>query len=108
MMPWAYWERWLRAEPWNDDDRKVARRDDYVPRVTGGWMTYLCADYARRITPPPGIDAEPVAGGGILLIATQETFSPGNPVHDAAADAIQNALLPLQNLPRPPTDDQTA
>jgi hypothetical protein len=109
--PFDYFTRWERAEPWDDLQRKFKQRDEqsqrkrasdagYVPPIQSGWMTYLCADYARRITRPPGIEVEPVAGGGALLIATREIFMPGNPAHDAAADAIQNALMPLQNLPR--------
>ena len=97
--PWAYFERWLRAEPWNDEQRKANRPDRYIPLIRAGWMTYLCPDYARRINPPRGIEVEPVPGGGALLIATREVFTPGNPLHDAAADTIQDALLPLQNLP---------
>jgi hypothetical protein len=100
LQPWGYWKRWMRAEPWDDYDRKGQRRGDYVPRITSGWMVYLCADYARRITPPRGIDSETVIGGGLLMLATQEIFTAGNPAHDDAADAIQEALLPLQNLPR--------
>jgi hypothetical protein len=97
--PWGYFERWKRAEPWDDDDKKPPRIAGYVPPISAGWMTYLCADYARCIRRPQGIEVEPVAGGGALLIATREVFTPGNPAHDAAADAIQDALLPLQNLP---------
>jgi hypothetical protein len=99
LSPWGYWERWNRPEPWDDEQRKYKRPDGYLPRISSGWMIYLCADYARRIAPPPGIEAEPISGGGLLLVATQETFTAGNPAHDAAADAIQDALLPLQNLP---------
>jgi hypothetical protein len=100
IQPWAYWERWSRAEPWDDEDYPVKRPDGYIPRITSGWMMYLCVDYARRITPPRGIDSERVAGGGLLMMATREIFTAGDPTHDAAADAIQDALLPLQNLPR--------
>jgi hypothetical protein len=96
--PWGYFDRWRRAEPWDDEDREVRQDDGYIPPIRAGWMTYLCPDYARRIVRPPGIEVEPVAGGGALLIATREVFTPGNPEHAAAA-AIQDALLPLQNLP---------
>lgn len=108
LYPWAYSRRWGRAEPWNDEQREVKRMDEqtshpvrrvHIPRIRTGWMTYLCPDYARRIIRPSGVEVEPVSGGGALLIATREVFTPGNPAHDAAADAIQEALLPLQNLP---------
>lgn len=96
--PQFYVLRWQRDGPWDDLDTKH-KGGRYVPWIGSGWMTYLCADYARRIVSPHGIEVEPVTGGGILLIATRDVFTPGNPEHDAAADAIQDALLPLQNLP---------
>jgi hypothetical protein len=97
--PFGYFERWRRTEPWNDEQRKANRTDGYIPTIRGGWMTYLCPDCARRIVRPAGVEVEPVVGGGAFLLATRETFTPGDPAHDAAADAIQDALLPLQNLP---------
>jgi hypothetical protein len=65
-----------------------------------GWMTYLSASYARKITPSAAAVTEPVAGGGVLMLATNEPFSLDNPQHVAVADAIQASLEPLQSTPR--------
>lgn len=70
-----------------------------MPPFRSGWMTYLAAPYARRIIPPPSAITEPVAGGGILMLATNEPFDVGNPQHVAVADAIQASLEPLQANP---------
>jgi hypothetical protein len=70
------------------------------PPFRSGWMTYLSAPYARKVTPPPLAITEPVAGGGILLLATSEPFTTDNPQHVAVADAIQVCLEPLQSNPR--------
>jgi hypothetical protein len=96
--PPFYAKRWARKTPWPGEP-VVKHWKSYYPPISAGWMTYLCADYARRITRPPGIEVEPVITGGCLLIATEETFDPDNPAHYTAADAIQDALLPLQHLP---------
>lgn len=98
--PSAYWERWAPLEHIPLENGGTLLKHGHLTLVWGCWMTYLCADFARRITPPPGISVEQVAGGGVLLVATEETFTPGNPAHDAAADAIQNALLPLDERPK--------
>lgn len=64
-------------------------------------MTYLAPQNASRITPPPTAIVEPVPGGGLLLPATEERFSMDNPTHLAVADAIQDALDPLQGMLKP-------
>lgn len=81
---WDYWDRLFGERHW--------------PVFRSGWMTYLAPQFASRITPPPAAIAEPVAGGGLLLLATEERFSMDNPAHLAVADAIQAALGPLQEL----------
>jgi hypothetical protein len=67
------------------------------PDVEAGWMTYLSADYARRIVPPAEVIVE-LAPSGVVLLATREPFDIGNPDHVAAVDKIQTALAPL-NVP---------
>lgn len=67
------------------------------PLFRSGWMTYLSAPYARRITPPASAIVEDTEDGGMLLLATNETFTVDNPKHVAVADEIQRALAPLQN-----------
>jgi hypothetical protein len=70
------------------------------PPFRSGWMTYLSAPYARKITPPSSAITRTVAGGGILILATNEPFTLDNPQHVAVADAIQACLEPLQSGPR--------
>jgi hypothetical protein len=91
VVPWTYWPR--------------SFGDDGYPTLRSGWMTYLAPRYASRIVPPPAAILEPVAGGGLLLLATEEPFSMDNSEHLAAADAIQAALGPLQEL-IPPTPQE--
>lgn len=81
---WDYWRRLF-------GDRRY-------PMFRSGWMTYLAPRYASRVTPPAAAIVERVAGGGMLLLATEERFSMDNPVHLAAADAIQTALAPIQDM----------
>jgi hypothetical protein len=79
---------------------KLIAAGPHRPIFRSGWMTYLAAPYARRIIPPPSAITEPVAGDGILMLATDEIFDVGNPQHVAVADAIQACLEPLQSNPR--------
>jgi hypothetical protein len=80
--------------------RGKAFGDRPLSPLLGGWMTYLSAPYARKIVPPSSAIAEAVAGGGILMCATNEVFDADNPQHVAAANAIQSCLAPLQSNPR--------
>jgi hypothetical protein len=59
-----------------------------------GRMTYLAPRYASRITPPPAAIVEPVAGGGVLLLATEKRFSMDNPAIQAALDPIEDLAPP--------------
>jgi hypothetical protein len=83
---WDYWRRLFG--------------DRHYPPFRSGWMTYLAPQYAIQITPPPEAIVERVAGGGLLLLATEERFSMDNPGHLAVADAIQAALAPIQDMVR--------
>jgi len=88
----AYWQRLATAAgKWLD--------------IQSGWMTYLSPDYARHVVPPAGaiVEAAPAAGG-MVLVATKESFDVTNPTHLAAADAIQVALAPLNVTPWRPND----
>lgn len=77
------------------------KRRGSVPRLCGGWLTYLAKPLAQRITPPRSVRSEQV-GGGLLMIATEETFRLDNPAHVAAACEIDAALAPIDALPWPP------
>lgn len=74
-------------------------RRKHVPDFRSGWMTYLSAPYAHRVTPPSVAVVEPVPDGGLVILATKDLFDSDNPVHMAAADAIQACLQPLQANP---------
>jgi hypothetical protein len=89
---------------WDYLDRLFGER--HWPPLRGGWMTYLAPQYASLITPPPAAIVEPVPGGGLLLLATEERFSMDNPAHLAVADAIQAALDPLQQTVPPSRNEQ--
>jgi len=62
------------------------------------WMTYLSAPLAAKIVPPKSVLTEHVPGGGLLLIAAEETFDTANPRHMEGARAIREALAPLNDL----------
>jgi Immunity protein 52 len=88
-----------------EPDWAVLTDDNYIhalvergpfPRFSSGWVSYLAAPYARKVLPPPKAIVEPVAGGGILMLATNEPFSIDQPEHVFAADAIQESLLALE------------
>jgi len=93
----AGWQpEWAALEDQDYWDHIENKETGHLPKVRSGWMIYLSAPYARRIIPPTGAKSELIKGGGLLMIATEELFSVDNPLHVAAADAIQAALAPLQ------------
>jgi hypothetical protein len=77
----------------------LSEHRDYPPlRFDVNWMTYLSAPLAAQITPPSGVACERIKGGGLLLIATEESFDASNPIHVGAAQKIRDALAPLNDL----------
>ncbi|HTW36573.1 MAG TPA: Imm52 family immunity protein [Rhizomicrobium sp.] len=56
------------------------------------WMTYLSPTLAAQFTPPAGVPVERMDNGGLLLIATEETFDVSNVGHMAAAESITDEL----------------
>jgi immunity protein 52 of polymorphic toxin system len=77
----------------------LSEHREYPPlRYDLNWMTYLSAPLAAQITPPPGVICEQIKGGGLLLIATEESFDASNPSHLGAARKIRDALAPLNYL----------
>jgi Immunity protein 52 len=90
------WEpAWGSIASYSYEERTFVPKPRY-PLFRSGWMTYLSAPYAARITPPAMAITERTPDGGLLLLATEEAFTSENPQHVAAADAIQAALEPLQ------------
>ncbi len=67
-----------------------------------GWISYVGPRFAHLITPPSSAIVERQANGGLLMAATDETFSVANPAHLAAARDILAAVAPLNALPWPP------
>ena len=91
------------ASIWNVD-YAVASPSELTRQWTGrprsfrySWITYLSPPLARQITPPSGILCERTEDGGLLLIATKETFDVANPDHMAAARTISEALTELND-----------
>lgn len=87
-----------------DDLLKEMPRVDRVlhrPRLGGGWITYLAAPFAEKIVPPLSAKCEAL-NGGILMVATEETFLVENAEHVAIARDIDAALAPFNALPWPP------
>ncbi|MGD0190236.1 MAG: Imm52 family immunity protein [Rhizomicrobium sp.] len=72
------------------------------------WLTYLDVTLATQITVPPDVCMERTADGGILLIATEETFNTANPDHMAAARRIRDAMAPLNDLAQHERDKQAS
>jgi hypothetical protein len=94
------WEpSWANIADW-DYGHKALSTTRILQPFRSGWMTYLSSPYARKVTPPLSAITESVDGGGILMLATNEVFTPDNPQHVAVADAIQACLEPLQSDPR--------
>ena len=81
---WDYWRRLFG--------------EGRYPLFRSGWITYLAPQYASRVTPPAAAIVERLAGGGMLLLATEERFSMDTPAHLAAADQVQAALAPIQDM----------
>ena len=75
------------------------RRED-IPPFWSGWIVYLSARLAERISVPRGVVAEEIPGHGLLLFATKDVFDRDNPAHMAAAYSIQLALEPIQDMAR--------
>ena len=90
---------WARVYDW---DYKNPRADPPqlrdMPPFHSGWIVYLSSRFADRIVPPPQASVEDVPGHGLMIYATRETFDVDNWAHIAAADAIQDALEPIQGL----------
>jgi Immunity protein 52 len=59
------------------------------------WMRYLRPELARQVMPPASALVERLPNGGLLLLATDETFDVDNPQHVAAAEDIAAALAKL-------------
>jgi hypothetical protein len=78
-----------------------------VPRGRGpmlqlSWMTYVSPKLSHLITPPPSAIVERRPDGGLLMAATDETFSTSNPAHLAVANDILAAVAPINALGWPP------
>ncbi len=62
-----------------------------------GWLTYLPADLAAKVTIPGEIEVERLDDGGIIATLCDEPFTIDNPVHMARARAMEAAIRPVQS-----------
>jgi hypothetical protein len=90
---------WGRVYDWyyTNPIMRPERRED-IPPFWSGWIVYLSARFAERISVPRGIIADEIPGHGLMLFATKDVFDLDNPAHMAAAFSIQEALAPIQHL----------
>jgi Immunity protein 52 len=95
---------WASAFPLDLLDQLPTYEKRLNARLYGGWITYLSPPWAAKITPPKSAILERAPDGGLLMIATEETFRVDNPRHVAVAREIDAALAPLNALPWPPND----
>jgi len=89
---------WACAYPVALSDLLPSDKERRTCSLFGGWITYLSAAWAAKITPPKSAIVERAPDGGLLMIATD------NPRHVAVAREIDAALAPLNALPWPPND----
>ena len=95
----AAWDiQWCQAYPWSAIPlwTKPVRA-----RLEVAWVTYLPPRLASLVTPPHTAIVERPPGGGLMMAATNELFSPDNPAHVAVARDIKTALAPVNALPWP-------
>ena len=92
---------WGRVYDWHYKNpiMRPERQED-TPPFWSGWIVYLAARFADRISVPRGVVAEEIPGHGIMLFATKDVFDRDNPAHMAAAYSIQLALEPIQDMAR--------
>jgi hypothetical protein len=95
---------WAAALPLDLLDELLKYEKRRNGRLYGGWITYLSAAWDAKITPPKSAIIERAPDGGLLMIATDDTFRMDNPRHVAAALEIDAALAPLNALPWPIND----
>jgi len=57
----------------------VAVNGPAEPPFGGAWIAYLSAPLAKGLAPPPELVAQPTAGGGLFLSATQTLLDQSNP-----------------------------
>jgi hypothetical protein len=79
---------------------ETPERGEDIPPLWSGWIVYLAARFAERISIPRGVIAEEVPGHGLMLFATKDLFDMDNPAHMEAAYSIQQALEPIQDMAR--------
>lgn len=91
-------------ETWMPDDCKVMPEQlmgliNLDRHFREPWMQYLAKPLADLVEPPEDVRVERFPDGGLLMVATTDTFNVDNPAHLAGARAIGAATLPLEKLP---------
>jgi hypothetical protein len=86
---------WGAVETWAYKGRAVDSGDKPLLPY-GGWLTYLSAALAEKVSPPAGVQAERTPDGGLVMLVSEEPFDVSNPVHVPRLDAVQKSLAPVQ------------
>jgi hypothetical protein len=93
---------WAYAFPSSLNDLLVEVPRGRGPMLGLSWMTYISPRLSRLVTPPLSAIIERRRDGGLLMAATEETFSTSNPAHLAVANDILAAVAPINALGWPP------
>ena len=57
------------------------------------WISYLCAERAKRIKPPDAILTERTPDGGLLMIAAETRLDPTNREHMARSRVLAEIMI---------------
>jgi hypothetical protein len=96
----AAYPRWPPAKIIVDGVETIPPPTRPYSRFGMPWMTYLSPENAERVRPPAEILTQPVADGGVLLIACEETLDPNNSDHLRRSDLLLSCLL--ETIGEPP------
>jgi len=88
-------DRYAESIPEVEDNSYAAGRRRLTPWT--GWLTYLPADLAAKVTIPSEIGVERLEDGGLIATLCEEPFTVDNPVHMARARALEAAIRPVQS-----------
>ncbi|WP_158812534.1 Imm52 family immunity protein [Methylocapsa sp. S129] len=101
----------LLVEAWDTNEASVAcarYQPDSPQNAMGkvllprpGWLTYLAPWQLLKVTPPEGIHVEKLPQGGVICTICEEPFTIDNPRHIELAEALNQAMRPIQAFPAP-------
>jgi hypothetical protein len=64
-----------------------------------GWLTYLSPKNLLKVTPPNGVRVDRLPAGGLICTICEEPFTIDNPRHVELAEALNQAMRPIQAFP---------